>query len=451
MNWSGHLVNPAFDDPALSAAEAVRGGAEGVGGGTEGATGGAEGVLYGEQTAQALENFPLLGPRLCDRPELVRAVVAVKIAAAHANLRLKELDEPRARAIVEAGQEVLAGQHLDQFVLPVVQGGGGTSTNMNVNEVLAARAAQLVKGSPIHPNDHVNRGQSTNDVMPTAISVAVVPLVRTTVAALRTTADALENKATQYAGLLHLGRTCLQDAVPMPVADLHRSQAMSIYSAANELETTGENLLAVPLGGTAVGTGLGAAPGFAEHALKELATLTGLNLTASPSPAYALASLEPLTAVTDAMNRCGRVLARIATDLRLLSSGPTGGIGEIELPAVQAGSSIMPGKVNPVIPELVMQTSFLLAGAAAAAHSATQAGELEVSPMAPVVTLGLLDGLENLRRASTVFTTKCITGLRWREDVAKRNLEGSLEHAVRTATEVGYDLAAQQTKPTPGT
>ncbi|MEV0286427.1 MULTISPECIES: lyase family protein [unclassified Kribbella] len=415
MNWSDHLANPSSN-------------------GRE--------ILYGAQTAQALANFPLAGPRLADRPELVNAVVAVKIAAAWANSALGELDEERARAIVTAGEEVLDGKHRDQFVLPVVQGGGGTSTNMNVNEVLAARASALCRRN-VHPNDHVNRGQSTNDVMPTAIAIAVIPLVNQALVGLRHVAESLQKKAIEYDALVHLGRTCLQDAVPIPVADFHRGQAASIDPAADALAAAADPLYAVPLGGTAVGTGLGAAPGFAERALEELAAITDLPLTSSPSPSYALASLEPLTAVTEAASRAGRVLARIARDLRLLASGPVGGIGEIELPAVQAGSSIMPGKVNPVIPELVMQVSFLLNGATTAARGATEVGELEVSAMAPVVTLGLLDGLTNLHRVAEVFADRCINGLRWREDAVNRNLAGSLEPAVRTATTTGYDTAAR--------
>ncbi|TCC26961.1 lyase family protein [Kribbella speibonae] len=413
MNWSDHLAN-------LNGGE----------------------ILYGAQTAQALTNFPLAGPRLSDRPELVKAVAAVKIAAARANVALGELDETRGRAIVAAGEEVRAGRHLGQFVLPVVQGGGGTSTNMNVNEVLAARASQL-SGVVVHPNDHVNRGQSTNDVMPTAIAIAVIPLIDQALVGLRRVAESLENKAIEYDALVHLGRTCLQDAVPIPVADFHRGQAASVGPAMDALVAAATELYAVPLGGTAVGTGLGTAPGFAEAALEELTALTGLALTIAPSPSYSLASLEPLTAVSEAASRAGRVLARIARDLRLLASGPVGGIGEVELPAVQAGSSIMPGKVNPVIPELVMQVSFLLNGATAAARSATEVGELEVSAMAPVVTLGLLDGLTNLHRVSEVFAGRCITGLRWREDAVARNLAGSLESAVLTATTDGYESAAR--------
>ncbi|MEV5967403.1 lyase family protein [Kribbella sp. NPDC051952] len=413
MNWSDHLAN-------LNGGE----------------------ILYGAQTAQALANFPLAGPRLSERPELVKAVVAVKIAAARANVALGELDEDRGRAIIAAGEEILAGRHLSQFVLPVVQGGGGTSTNMNVNEVLATRAAQLA-GLVVHPNDHVNRGQSTNDVMPTAIAIAVIPMIDQALVSLRKVAESLENKAFEYDDLKHLGRTCLQDAVPIPVADVHRGQAASIAPALDALAAAGDALYAVPLGGTAVGTGLGAAPGFAAAALTELQETTGLPLTAAPSPSYALASLEPLTAVTEAASRAGRVLARIARDFRLLASGPVGGIGEIELPAMQAGSSIMPGKINPVIPELVMQVSFLLNGATSAARGATEVGELEVSAMAPVVTLGLMDGLTNLRRVSEVFAERCIAGLRWREDTVARNLAGSLEPAVLTATTDGYESAAR--------
>ncbi|WP_433518195.1 lyase family protein [Nonomuraea sp. CA-143628] len=405
-------------------------------------------ALYGAHTARAAENFAIPGPRLCDHPELVHAVVQVKIAAARANAELGVVDQDVADAIAAAGAEVLAGRHDRHFVLPILQGGGGTSTHMNVNEVLARRATQLLReatreAADIHPNDHVNRGQSTNDVMPTAIGIAVYPAAMGAMAALQRLREALLAKAEEYAGLQHLGRTCLQDAVPLPVSAVHRSQAYGVGQAADHLVLTAERLLSVPLGATAVGTGLGAADGFADLAVRNLAAALGLPVRRAEDPYYGLASLEPLAAVTEAMSRAGRAVARVATDLRLLASGPDGGIGEVTLPGVQAGSSIMPGKINPVIPELAMQTAFQLAGAATTAHLAVSAGELEVSAMAPVVTLNLLTGLPALSAATRIFADRCVAGLSWNETTVARNLHGSLAPAVTSATTNGYEAAAR--------
>ncbi|MEU4230001.1 lyase family protein [Nonomuraea sp. NPDC026600] len=400
-------------------------------------------ALYGAHTARAAENFAIPGPRLCDHPELVHAVVHVKIAAARANAELGVVDQAIADAIVAAGVEVLAGRHDRHFVLPILQGGGGTSTHMNVNEVLARRASQILQNAEIHPNDHVNRGQSTNDVMPTAIGIAIHPAAMDAVDALNRLREVLLAKAHEYDTLQHLGRTCLQDAVPLPVSAVHRSQAYGVGQAVENLVLTAERLLAVPLGGTAVGTGLGAEDGFADLAVRNLAAALGKPVRRAEDPYYGLASLESLAAVTEAMSRAGRVVARIATDLRLLASGPDGGIGEVILPSMQAGSSIMPGKINPVIPELAMQTAFQLAGAATTAHLAVSAGELEVSAMAPVVTLNLLTGLPALSAATRIFADRCVAGLSWNETAVARNLHGSLAPAVTSATTNGYEAAAR--------
>ncbi|OEV12892.1 hypothetical protein AN218_06560 [Streptomyces nanshensis] len=411
--------------------------------------------MYGGQTRRALANFDFRGPRLHDHPDLIRALALVKIAAARANRRLGSLAPEVADAVIAAAREVQQGSHDGQFPLPVLQGGGGTSTNMNVNEVVARRATQLLRGrgseSAVHPNNHVNRGQSTNDVMPTAIALAVHSASTRTVESLDRLADACRAKAGEYPETERLGRTCLQDAVALPVASLHRSHAYGIGQAADELRTTVRALLKVPLGATAVGTGLGAAPGFSAAAVAELAEVSGCPVEAAEDPYWALASLEPFVAVSEAVDRCARSAARIATDLRLLASGPVGGIGEIELPAVQAGSSIMPGKVNPVIPELMMQMSFQIAGEAASARAAAAVGELEVSAMAPVVTLGLLGGLERLDSGARIFADRCIAGLRWNADAVRANLAGSLTQAVVAAGSEGYDAIARRAHTAPHT
>ncbi|NLU75320.1 aspartate ammonia-lyase [Streptomyces sp. HNM0575] len=436
-NWPGHLAHLVNHDDAAG----ERGEPTGQG---------SREVLFGAQTTRALANFDFSGPRLHDHPDLLRALAMVKIAAARANRRTGGLAPVIADAVIAAAREVLEGLHDDQFPLPVLQGGGGTSTNMNVNEVVARRATQLLSvrgaGGAVHPNNHVNRGQSTNDVMPTVIAVAVHTASTRTVESLGHLVDALCAKADQYPEMERLGRTCLQDAVALPVDSLHRSHAYGLVQATDDLRASVRALLKVPLGATAVGTGIGAPPGFAETAVAELAELSGCPVVAAENPYWALASLEPLVAVSEAIDRCARSAARVATDLRLLASGPVGGIAEIELPEVQAGSSIMPGKVNPVIPELVMQTSLQIAGEATSARAAACVGELEVSAMAPVVTSGLLGGLERLSSVARIFADRCISGLSWNAAGVRANLAGSLSQAVVAAASEGYDAVATRVR-----
>ncbi|AJE80464.1 aspartate ammonia-lyase [Streptomyces albus] len=409
-----------------------------------------KGLLFGEQTSRALANFDLYGTRLSEHPELIRALALVKVAAARVNRSLGALDPVLAEVVAAAAFEVAEGRHDDQFPLPVVQGGGGTSTHMNVNEVVARRATQLLhergQEGAVHPNNHVNRGQSTNDVMPTALALAVHASCEETLRGLDHLAAALHAKAEEYPSLEHLGRTCLQDAVALPVSAVHRSHAHGIEQAVLGLRAAVQALLRVPLGGTAVGTGVGAPPGFAELAVAELAELTGVPVLAAENPYWGMASLEPLVAVSEAIDRCARSAARVASDLRLLASGPVGGIGEVRLPAVQAGSSIMPGKVNPVMPELMMQISFQIAGEAASARLAAGAGEMEVSAMAPVVTLGVLAGLKRLGAGARLFADRCVAGLSWNTSAVHANLAGSLTQDVIDAAAEGYDGIAHRRK-----
>jgi len=403
-------------------------------------------ALYGIHTIRACANFAAGGDTLTSQPELLIALARVKAAAALANVDVGQLAPTVGEAIVRAAREVAAGRLHEHFPLEIVQGGGGTSTNMNMNEVLANRAGELLGAEygtyVVHPNDHVNCCQSTNDVLPTALALATYAVASRTLASLSHLQSRLLAQADVHAGLDHLARTCLRDAVPIPVADVHRSQAHALGRAVGDLEHTAGRLLEIPLGFTAVGTGLGAADGYRELALGYLSTETGLELRPATNPCDGLASLEPFAAIADAMAGAGRVMARIAADLRLLSSGPVGGIGEVHLPIVQAGSSLMPGKVNPVLPELVMQTSYQLTGAAHTVQLAAGAGELEVSPMGPVVTAELLTGLERLGRVATLFAERCIDGLEWCRDRVEANLHGSLQDAVESAARDGYEHAA---------
>ncbi|MBN6056748.1 hypothetical protein JYK22_32775, partial [Nonomuraea sp. RK-328] len=409
-------------------------------------------TLYGIHTARASENFRMDGEGLRQFPALLSALARIKSAAAWTNVKLGVLPPDLGDAIMAAAQDVCSGRLHEHFPLDVVQGGGGTSTNMNMNEVLANHAGALLSragGGPVRvdPHDHVNRSQSTNDVMPTAVNVAVMTTAPAAVRSLRRVADSLSRKARQYEQLERLGRTCLQDAVPVPAPLVHDGQATSVLAAARALEEACDALRAVPLGATAIGTGLGAPPGYREAVIQRLSEETGLDLRPAVNLSEGIASLESLAWVADAMARAGRAMARVAADLRLLASGPVGGFGEVRLPPVQAGSSIMPGKVNPVIPELVMQVSFQLQGGAHIVHLASAAAELEVTSMGPVVTAELLRGLHRLHRVADLFAARCVDGLTWNEQAVRANLRGSLQQAVESAVEHGHAHAIRTLSP----
>jgi aspartate ammonia-lyase len=404
-------------------------------------------ALYGIQTVRALENFGVGGDRLCDRPALIAALAHVKSAAAKANRDVRALDPDIASSITSAAGELAEGRFHDHLPVEITQGGGGTSTHMNVNEVLANRANELLghprgRYAPVHPNDHVNRSQSTNDVIPTAMGLAVHAMSREAIDRLEHLRSQLLNQAAAQEGLHHLGRTCLQDALPVPVSAVHRAQAHVIAMAMARLDAAARQMLAVPLGATAVGTGFGAPDGFRERAIRHLRQDTGLDVHSAENPFAALASLEPFAAVADALAGSGRAIARVAADLRLLASGPGGGIGEVSLPPLQPGSSSMPGKVNPVMPEMVIQVAYQLAGAAHTVHLAAGGGELELAAWGPVVTAELLRGLDRLGRVAVLFGDRCVAGLTWQHDQIASNLEGSLEPAVAHAEAFGHKAAA---------
>lgn len=406
---------------------------------------GGERPLYARETRLALENFPAHARRCDDLPQFIRAYALVKLAAARANMELGVLDRDRGGAIIQAATEVAQGQHAGQFPIALVQGGGGTSANMNLNEVIAARATQLLAATPselaVHPNDHVNASQSTNDTYPTAMALTLIDLAAATSTALARLHEAFLAKAAEYEEQPRLGRTCLQDAVPLTVGHTHRGHAAGIERVRSQLHTAIGALHSVPLGATAVGTGLGAPPGYAELAIKHLSLLTGHKLTNSEDFFDALAHLDPYANIASACARTALILTQIAGDLRLLSSGPTGGLGEITLPKLQAGSSMMPGKVNPVVPELVMQLGFRIRGAATTVELAVAAGELELNPMEPVILDALTTALDDLTAAASYFADKCIAGLKWNGEALQRNLAGSLHNYVEIATRSGYDAA----------
>jgi len=408
-------------------------------------------VLYGAHTARAIENFHVSGFALRDLPDFVAALAQVKIACAMANSELGDLPPAVADAIVAAGREIVAGAWIDQFPIDVVQGGGGTATNMNVNEVIARRATQLLRAASkeeqsegstiVHPNDHVNRAQSTNDVYPTAMALAVHRRAVDALDAFSHLAGVLERKAQEYPHLQRLGRTCLQDALPLGVAETHRCQAHAIARTSARLAQAADQLLEVPLGATAVGTGFGAPAGYRSRVVSLLIQESGVSVRQSSDCFDSLAHLDAYVGVMGALVQVMLVLRKLAADLRLLSSGPHGGLGEITLPAIQVGSSMMPGKVNPVIPELTMQIASEVRGAAAIIESATADGELELNVMEPVITRHALCSMGDAGRVARLLADRCVAGLVWNVNLVERHLDASLAGTVEQAVRGGYDAA----------
>jgi aspartate ammonia-lyase len=412
-------------------------------------------ALYGAQTERGRANFRVSGLTLADRPELIAALGQVKAASVRANQELGEVPADLASVILQAAREVAANELDEHFPLDVVQGGGGTATNMNANEVIANRAADLL-GRPrgvydlVNPNNHVNRSQSTNDVYPTALQLAVVVRSGQAVEGVRYLAEAIRSAGEKVGGLLRIGRTCLRDALPVEIRATGNGEASALERCARDLEAASAELLAVPLGATAVGTGFGAPDGYKELAVRYLAEESGLAVTPVKDPYDALSHLDKFIAVASHLVRSALAMAKIAADLRILSSGPLGGIDEVTLPTVQVGSSIMPGKVNPVMPELVMQVSFEVRGAAAIVEAAAASGELELNVMEPVVARHLLGALADVGAVAHLFADRCVAGLEWREDALAQHLSSSFADRVELARRDGYAAAYESSPDTGG-
>jgi aspartate ammonia-lyase len=403
-------------------------------------------ALYGVQTQRALENFRVSNLRM--HPALLTAYAEVKKAAAEANRELGELSEPQAQAIIRAAEELIAGQWHDQFQLDVFQAGAGTSFNMNVNEVLANRALELL-GHPrgayeyLHPNDHVNRAQSTNDTMPTAMRIAAARLNRQLTEALEQLSATMQNKAREFAQVRKAGRTHLHDAVPMKLGDEFSGYACLLEQATERLRTAGLYLLEVPLGGTAVGNGVNTHPQYARLAVARLAQLTGLQLSQARNRFASMQSLGDFLALSAAVRGLAVELNKLANDLRLLNSGPNTGLNEIELPAVQPGSSIMPGKVNPVLPEMLNMICYHVLGHDAALAQCAEAGQLELNVMMPYVAYALLESLEIMTNGVRSFEEKCVRGLSANREQCALYAERTVGLAALHNQELGYMGAAK--------
>lgn len=403
-------------------------------------------AYYGANTARALDNFPLTGVPL--HPALVRALLTVKKAAALTNKQIGRLPPRIADAIAAACDEGLAGKFEGQFPVDCLQGGAGTSANMNVNEVLANRACELLGGkkgdhSLVHPLDHVNMSQSTNDVFPTAVRIAAIWLLKEVSERFSALQESLQKKEEAFSRVVKVGRTELQDAVPVTVGQEFGAWAQAVARDRWRLYKAEERLRQVNIGGTAVGTGLNAPRAYIFNMIETLRALTGLGLARAEYMMDPTQNCDVFVEVSGLLRTSAVTLAKIAADLRLLSSGPRAGLGELKLPAVQAGSSIMPGKVNPVIPEAVTQAAYQVMADDQAVALAAQAGQLELNAFLPLIARNLLEELDLLRHTVPVFIGRCINGIEADEARCEQLTEGSLAVVTALTGYIGYDRAAR--------
>jgi aspartate ammonia-lyase len=406
-------------------------------------------AYYGIQTARAVENFPISGLRA--PADLIAATMLVKKAAAQANVTLTRLEPRVGEAIVRAADEVLSGALADHFVVDVYQAGAGTSHNMNANEVIANRAAELLGGAKgeyrlVHPNDHVNMGQSTNDVFPTAARLALLLGHRPLVEAARALAASLGRKADAFASVLKTGRTHLQDAVPMTLGQEFGGYAACIERGANEVERASEQLKELNLGATAVGTGLNAGDDYTRRAVGNIKTLTGIDVVPAANLFRVTQSMGDVLAYSGAMRRLAVELSKLASDLRLLSSGPRAGLAEITLPAVQPGSSIMPGKVNPSVPEMVNQVCYQVYGCDTTVCAAADAGQLELNVMMPVIAWNAIHSSTILRNAMNALRTRTVDGIDANVERCQELLARSTAVATSLSPYIGYAKTAEIAK-----
>jgi aspartate ammonia-lyase len=406
-------------------------------------------AYYGVQTVRALENFPISG--IHAPADLVTATILIKKAAAEANRDLGRLDRTIATAIIRAADEVISGGLRDQFVIDVYQAGAGTSHNMNANEVLANRAAELLGGQRgvydrVHPNDHVNMGQSTNDVFPAATRLALLLGRERVVRAGRDLAATLTRKSAEFAGIVKTGRTHLQDAVPITLGQEFSGYAACIRKAIDDVGRVSEQLEELNVGATAVGTGLNAGEHYRLQVVDHLHRYTGLPLRPAENLFRVTQSMGDVLAYSGAMRRLAVELGKIASDLRLLSMGPRAGLAEIVLPAVQPGSSIMPGKVNPSIPEVVNQVCYQVMGCDTTVALASEAGQLELNVMMPVIAWNALHSSTILTEVMIVFRTRCVEGLQADRDRARELLDRSTATATALSPYLGYAVTAEIAK-----
>jgi len=408
-------------------------------------------AYYGVQTRRALDNFHISGITMSHYPRLINALAYVKMAAAEANASLGLLEEDKSRAISRACEEILDGKLHDQFVVDVVQGGAGTSANMNANEVVCNRALELLgytKGDyeHLHPLNHVNMSQSTNDVYPSALNIALILDIRELIEAMDYLRNAFRRKGGEFADVLKMGRTQLQDAVPMTLGQEFSAWSVMIGEDMQRLNEAQALVHEINMGATAIGTGLNSHPDYARTVTEKLIQHTTLQLVSSPDLVEATQDTGVYVQLSGVLKRAAVKLSKICNDLRLLSSGPRCGLNEINLPPMQPGSSIMPGKVNPVIPEVVNQVAFTVIGHDMTVTLACEAGQLELNVMEPVIGFSLFQSINMLRRACLTLADKCVSGITANRERCREMVEHSIGLVTALNPFIGYEKSAEIAK-----
>lgn len=401
-------------------------------------------AYYGVQSLRACENFKITGLSLNE--ELIKAVCEVKKAAAISNRDAGILDEKIADAIIKACDEIIEGKLHDQFIIDPIQGGAGTSTNMNANEVIANRAIEILGGQKgdynlVHPNDHVNNGQSTNDVVPTAGKIAIIRLLDKAIENLKKLNLALKDKAIEFDGIIKMGRTQMQDAIPIRLGQEFKAYSCAIERDIERISRVRENLNSVNLGGTAIGTALNANRDYLNTVVDNLSKVTGLKLRQADNLVDATQNLDVFVELSGAIKACAVSLSKISNDLRLMSSGPRTGFGEINLPPRQNGSSIMPGKVNPVIPEVMNQIAFNIIGNDLTVTMAVEAGQLELNAFCPIIFYKLFESIETLTNGVETFVENCIKGITANKERCEELVNNSIGIITAICPYIGYKKA----------
>lgn len=405
-------------------------------------------AYFGIHTLRAVENFPISGIKIATCPDLIAALAAIKIAAAQTNQGLALLDLERSEAIVHAAEEVRAGAFHEHFVVDVIQGGAGTSTNMNANEVIANRALELLGHSKgdyerLHPNEHVNMSQSTNDVYPTALRLSAYKGIASLIAAMEILRRTFELKADEFAAILKIGRTQLQDAVPMTLGQEFSTYAVMLKEDEERLREAAALMCEINLGATAIGTGITAHRDYARIVCGRLRDVTGIPVTTSPNLVEATQDCGSFVQVSGVLKRVAIKVSKICNDLRLLSSGPRTGFGEISLPAMQAGSSIMPGKINPVIPEVVNQIAFEVIGNDVTVSFAAEAGQLQLNAFEPIIAHSIFKSLSHLQAGCLVLAERCVNGITANRDQLSKNVSRSIGLVTALNPYIGYANATE--------
>ncbi|CAM3621331.1 aspartate ammonia-lyase [Parendozoicomonas haliclonae] len=407
-------------------------------------------VYYGIQTERARQNFDVSGITHYQAPRYIWAVAAIKMAAARANARVDALEQEIADAICQAAQEVMDGKHADQFPIDMYQGGGGTSTNMNVNEVIGNRANEILTGAKgcdrVHPNTHVNMGQSTNDVIPAAMKVSTWFNLQELLGNMPALISTLQTKVDSYKHIVKLGRTCIQDAVPMTMAQQFSGYLSLAERMHQKISAAAQDCLELPLGATAVGTGLSARDGYLECVYPELQEITGADFKPEHNFFDGLQNGDTYVDIHANLKKLAMGLSKFATDLRIMSSGPRAGMNEVVLPAVQPGSSIMPGKINPVMPELVNQICYQICGNDVAIGMAVEGGELDLNVWEPVIIKNMGESCTLLTNTVKLFNDKCVAGLEINEEVCRKYAEDTTALSTMIAAIYDYPTGSRVAK-----